>query len=305
MAGYLNTALLRPRRLRHPGRRPGVLPQGRQGPQRRASAPSSPRCSRARTYYDPAGAASARRPRAEKNIARARTAGTGSSTARSRTDRMSEARAGQVHEVPDARRSRRSRPSSAARSATWSTSPTNYITTNSDITGPEARAGRLRDPHHLRQEEGRAELEAAVKKVSKANIDAEEAPADRQVRPVRRGLGEAEGRRDRGHLRRRGRHQALHQQRRLHRCAGRLDLQAVRPGGSDAGRQCATRRARRTRTRTARTPVSPQERLQRQEQAQDLRTTTAPSGRTRTARSGSSATTATSHKRHGSTCARR
>ena len=62
-------------------------------------------------------------------------------------------------------------------------------------------------------------------------------------------------RRDRGHLRRRGRDQALHQQRRLHRCPGRFHVQAVRAGGGHAGRHARPDRAReQTRTRT---PVSP------------------------------------------------
>ncbi len=111
------------------------------------------------------------------------------------------------------------------------------------------------------------QLAAAVDKVYKAKIRPEERPkTDTHVEFG--GLGGRPDRRHPRHVRRSGRHEALHQQRRRDRCPGRLDLEALRPGGGDAVRRPRPE----PRPRAERVPAHhrlPGERLQRRQQAAD------------------------------------
>ena len=147
--------------------------------------------------------------------------------------------AGQVHGAPQAARTRGPAPSWAVRSAIWSTWPRVRHQQHRHHRGA-ASAGRLRDPHDLRQEEGRRAREGR-QEGPQGEPQREAAPEDGHVRPVRRGL---RGPEDGAIVAIYGGEDAT-----KHftnnadddRCRGRFDVQAVRAGGGHAGRHARPR----------------------------------------------------------------
>ena len=126
---------------------------------------------------------------------------------------------------------------------------------DSDITRATARQGRLHRSTRPSTRRRSSELENAVEKVRKANIKPEKRPkmdkyvqfGGASVEPKTGEIVAIYGGEDAT--------RALHQQRRQHRCPGRLDLQAVRAGRGDARRR-ARPQARSEQGRPS-APVSP------------------------------------------------
>jgi membrane peptidoglycan carboxypeptidase len=128
--------------------------------------------------YDPAGGIGSAAT-AEKNLARAQDRWKWTLDREVKTDRMSEAQRAKYTKFPLPKKPKKSTELKGQKGYMVDVAD-NYITANSDISDQRLKRGGLRI-YTTFDKKKMAEMEAAVKKVSKANIDPEERPQDKYV----------------------------------------------------------------------------------------------------------------------------
>ena len=210
--------LLRPQRLRHPGRRPGLLRQGRRRARPPPRAPTSPPCS-----TRPASTTSSPTPRTRP---RPWPAGTTSSTAWSRRAGSTAAERA-AHDVP--RRPARPRPptglSGPARLPRRGRQGLPHQQQDPRRGRPSPPAATASPPPSTRSQAGR--LRQGRRRPADDQARQEDRKVDRYVRAGGASIDPAD-RQGRRPVRRHRLHQAVRQQRHPPRLPGRLHLQAVR-----------------------------------------------------------------------------
>ncbi len=185
--------------------------------------------------------------------------------------RLTPAERAKYTQVPEARAAEEERPAGAARSATWSTWPSSYVARQHQAS-PTKQLDQGGYQIHTTFDKKKVDAAEArrSRRSTKENIDPKKRAEDRTSTsssaaprwiPKTGAIVAIYGGQDATkHFTNNADHD---------RCPGRLDLQAVRAGRRDDRRRPRIRTGRRTRHDDERTKVSPTERLQRQEQAED------------------------------------